>query len=336
MLASSVYSKRSAIGGQGVGDGGAVDYRLRPNKGLDRELFLSLLTRLAGVLKLENYQYIGLGGPFLEDFRLIHARIGMSKMFCIESDETVHARQQFNRPFDSVACVHSTLEDFLERTFFEEQAVIWFDYTEPSSLVEQIDTFCRFLAEVPIGSVLRLTVNANPSSLGDAPAERTHGDSLLSWRLEQFEERIGRHFLQDIRPEDMTRRRYGWAVSRVVKAAVESAAADLLDRSVAWLLSTVYADGQQMVTATLAVTPETGSLELEQVLKGWEFASTPENPLLLDVPSLSARERLFMEQAETPDEELGFPLPPGKLDTNPFETFRRFYRVLPHFTRVEL
>ena len=45
--------------------GSSLPYRLRPNKAVDRELFLSLLTRLAPKLSLEKYHYVGLGGPSL-------------------------------------------------------------------------------------------------------------------------------------------------------------------------------------------------------------------------------------------------------------------------------
>ena len=133
--------------------GSSVAYRLRPNKSVDRELFLSLLGRLSAKLKLENYFYVGLGGPFLEDFRLIHARIGIDKMICIESEEAVHKRQSFNRPIESIRCVHAKLEEFLETTEFELPVVLWLDFTEPKTVVSQIETFARNACELPLNSM---------------------------------------------------------------------------------------------------------------------------------------------------------------------------------------
>ena len=104
--------------------GSSLPYRLRPNKAVDRELFLSLLMRLAPRLALEKYHYVGLGGPFLEDFRLIHGRLGIAKMTCIETEEEVHKRQLFNRPIASIECVHKKLEDYLDETDFESPAII--------------------------------------------------------------------------------------------------------------------------------------------------------------------------------------------------------------------
>lgn len=146
--------------------GSSLPYRLRPNKAVDRELFLSLLMRLAPKLALGNYHYVGLGGPFLEDFRLIHGRLGIAKMTCIETEEQVHKRQLFNRPVASIECVHKGLEDYLDETNLDSPAIIWFDYTEPKGITTQIERFARTIGTVPIGSILRITLNANPESLG--------------------------------------------------------------------------------------------------------------------------------------------------------------------------
>src|SRR5690606_5467925 len=149
-----------------MGGGSSLPFRLLPNKAVDRELFLALLTRLAAKLKLEGHQYIGLGGPFLEDFRLVHARLGIKRMFCIESDETVYKRQLFNQPIDCIKCVYSTLEDYIDEQDFETPVIIWLDYTEPSKITDQIERFARTVGSVPVGSILRVTLNANPTSLG--------------------------------------------------------------------------------------------------------------------------------------------------------------------------
>lgn len=126
------------------------------------EIFLSLLMRLAPALVLEKYHYVGLGGPFLEDFRLVHARLGLARMTCVETEEEVHKRQLFNRPVASIECVHETLENYLDGIDFETPAIIWFDYTEPKGITTQIERFARTIGSVPIGSVLRVTLNANP------------------------------------------------------------------------------------------------------------------------------------------------------------------------------
>jgi len=331
-----------------MSSGSSLPYKLRPNKAVDRELFLALLNRLAAHLKIESYRYVGLGGPFIEDFRLIHARLGIDDMVCIDFEESVHKRQVFNRPVDCIECVNSTLEEYIDSTEFEKPVIIWFDYTDPGKITDQIERFSRTISEVPINSVLRVTLNANPTSLGKPdPTEIAvevggmGGDhsgqkkTIQEWRLDRFRECLGSLFPSDLKADGMTFKNFGRSVLRALYLAVEKEALSLPDPKIVWSLATHYADGQPMITATLIVcAPEAGTVE--SFVKGWEYFSTPDVPLLLDMPALSTLERLTMESCENARERMGFDLPKSDMGEDPFRSFRRFYRVFPHFSRVEL
>ncbi|MGH7814651.1 MAG: O-methyltransferase [Candidatus Binataceae bacterium] len=52
----------------------APAYHLRPNKAVDRLIFMEAIQHLEGVHPLDSYTYYGFGGPFLEDCRLIYER----------------------------------------------------------------------------------------------------------------------------------------------------------------------------------------------------------------------------------------------------------------------
>jgi len=328
--------------------GSSLPYRLRPNKAVDRELFLSLLMRLAPKMGLEKYHYIGLGGPFLEDFRLVHARLGLCRMTCVESEKEVHKRQLFNRPIASLDCVHATLEDYLDQHDLDEPAIIWFDYTEPRRIITQIERFAQTIGMVPIGSVLRVTLNANPESLGKPDAneisveindaessDRGQKPTTQEWRLARFKERVGYLFPSGLVAEGMTQKKYGLSVLRVLKLAVEKESLNFSDRRIVWGLATHYRDGQAMVTAALVVCPA-DDLSVEELLRGWDFHSTPDAPHLLDLPALSTLERLTMESTDNVREKLSFNLPKSDMGGDPFSVFKKFYRIYPHFSRVEL
>ena len=324
--------------------GSSLHYRLRPNKAVDRELFLSLLTRLAPGLSLEDYHYIGLGGPLLEDFRLMHARLGIHRMTCVESEREVHKRQIFNRPIASISCVHSSIEDFLDACEYDEPTIVWLDYTDPRTITTQIERFSQTIGTVPIRSVLRVTLNANPSSLGhpDPDEFAVEGEdndagkpTIHQWRLERFKERLDALFPNGLGPEGMTSRNYGSSVLLALKLAVERGALSYQDRRIVWALATHYADGQAMVTGTLIVSPADDT-SIEDVVNGWEFHSTPDAPHRLDVPALSTLERLTMETSADARSKLGFDLPKSDLGEGPFEAFKKFYRIYPHFSRVEI
>jgi len=317
-----------------VSAGSSLPYRLRPNKAVDRELFLSLLTRIAPTLVLENHHYIGLGGPFLEDFRLVHARIGIDRMTCVEIEKEVHKRQLFNRPIESVECVHSSLEDYLDGCDFERPVVVWFDYTEPKPIFKQIGRFARTVGEVKLNSVLRITLNAQPGALGD-PKPRLSGPALWAWRLEKFRERLGTLFPDELTPESMETKSYGPSVLRALYLAVQKEVLNFKDRKVVWALGTHYADGQPMVTATLIVCDANDTI-IEPLVKSWIYYTPSDTPLRIDLPALSTLERLTMESSNDPKMKLCFGLPDSKLGEDPYEVFKKFYRIYPHFSRVEL
>lgn len=314
--------------------GSSLPYRLRPNKAVDRELFLSLLMRLAPKLTLETYHYVGLGGPFLEDFRLIHGRLGIAKMTCIETEEQVHKRQLFNRPIASIECVHKSLEDYLDETNFDLPAIIWFDYTEPKGITTQIERFARTIGSVPIGSILRVTLNANPSSLGK-PDGNLSETELMEWRLLAFQRRLGALFPNGLIPEGMKQENFGKSLLHALKLAVEKEALSFRDRRIVWALATHYADGQAMVTATLVVC-QNDDKTIEEVVKAWKFHATTDAPHRVDLPALSTLERLTMESNDDAQAKMGFELPTSNMGENPFDAFKKFYQIYPHFSRVEL
>lgn len=328
--------------------GSSLPYRLRPNKAVDRELFLSLLMRLAPKLALEKYHYVGLGGPFLEDFRMIHGRLGIANMTCIETEVQVHKRQLFNRPVASIECVHKSLEDYLDEADFDAPAIIWFDYTEPKGITTQIERFARTIGTVPIGSVLRVTLNANPASLGkpepkdisveaegEASEDRGQKPTIQEWRLARFKERLGSLFPSGLTADGMNFTTFGTSLLRALKLAVEKEVLSFRDRRIVWALATHYADGQAMVTAALVIC-KNDDKAVEELVKGWEFYATTDAPHRLDLPALSTLERLTMESNIDAKAAMGFELPKSDMGENPFEVFKKFYRIYPHFSRVEL
>jgi hypothetical protein len=331
-----------------MNSGSSLPYRLRPNKSVDREMFLSLLTRLMPSMSIEKYHYIGLGGPFLEDFRLLHARLGIVHMTCVEIEKEVHKRQLFNRPVPSIECVHSQLEEYLDKSDFEKPVIIWFDYTDPRKIYTQIQRFSQAIGEVPLDSVLRITLNASPESLGtpkineisvefddDVTVDRLQKPTIHEWRLERFRERIKTIFPSGLSSEDMTHRNFGRTLLRVLKIAVEREALNFNDRKIIWCLATHYKDGQSMVTATIVVCRKE-EFNAEELIKSWEFYSTAEAPHCIDLPALSTLERLIMESNENIFEKLGFNLPGSEFGLDPVAVFKRYYRIYPHFSRIEL
>lgn len=323
-----------------MAEASSIPYNIRPNKVADRELFLSALSCFSAIENLKHYQYIGLGGPFLEDFKLIHIRLGLKKMVCVESEMNTHLRQKFNAPLSDMKFVHGAMEWYLDENEINEKSIIWLDFTAPGELVEQIMLFAVQASRLPIGSIVRLTLNANNTSLGtkeDAVKEdSSYRDpaKLKEWRMERFKGLFGDLTPSTLSSDEFTYKAYGKTLLRVLKLAVEREILGL-PRQIKWLLCTHYADGQPMVTAMCRIAPENESEEVEKRIQEWEFYSTPNAPLTVDLPSLSAKERLEIGDGNR-EINLDYTIPSSKLSQDPVAMMKRFYRVYPHFSRVEL
>jgi hypothetical protein len=90
-----------------------------------------------------------------------------------------------------------------------------------------------------------------------------------------------------------------------------------------------------MVTAALVVCAADDAV-VGDLVKGWEFNSTPDAPHRLDLPALSTLERLTMESNDEVGAKMAFKLPKSDMGEDPITVFKKFYRIYPHFSRVEL
>src|SRR4051794_5607510 len=117
--------------------GASLPYRLRPNKTVDREIFIELLTFIDRYVQIRDHLYIGFGGPSLEDFKLFHSRFGNTGLLSIEEDETTYKRQMANRPFSCVRLLNTRSGDFIAEYELilgrqgldpNSNSIIWLDY----------------------------------------------------------------------------------------------------------------------------------------------------------------------------------------------------------------
>jgi len=92
--------------------GSSIAYHLRQNKAIERNLFIELLARVGRVRNISEYEYIGFGGPLLEDYKALHAALRIKRMHSIEREENTFKRQKFNRPATFVKLHHKDSADF--------------------------------------------------------------------------------------------------------------------------------------------------------------------------------------------------------------------------------
>lgn len=338
--------------------GAAIPYHLRPHKAVDRRLFLDLLSRYERWKSLAEYIYISMGAYPLEDHKLVHRIVGIRKLVAFDLNDEVVSRQRFNKPIDSCYCIRkksgeliSDLDAILSGLGFSSESgiVIWLDYTEPAKIGEQIREFEALLNKLRAGDVVRVTVNAHPSSMLEQQRD-AEGRPLLAVdkRAKQFErlqERIGDSLPSWAAPEHMTSEYLPLVISEAFAAAALRALPISGATTFAPLSIIRYADGQQMlsITGTLVDRTEENALLARLDLHGWPFASSDWKKIhQLVVPHLTLRERLFLERgvvgksAEELMADLGFETAADVKIKDFLENYKNYYRFYPTLLTSEL
>ncbi|HEX2552450.1 MAG TPA: O-methyltransferase [Microvirga sp.] len=330
--------------------GAAIPYHLRPHKSLDRRLFLDLLSRYERWQPLDNYAYISMGAYPLEDHKLVHRLLGLTKLVAFDLNPEIVARQKFNRPIETCQCIerHSrdvarNLETVLSECGFPEDtgAIVWLDYTEPSKIGDQLREFEDLIDQLKPGDIARVTVNAQPYGLLHPKQEEEPASSKEKKQKKQFEnlkERIGDYLPSWVTWESMTLEQLPLALSAAFATAARNALPVGGTTQFAPLSIVRYADGQQMlvVTGTVAKNEDLAGMAERMDLAHWPFTSSDWSKIhQLVVPDLTLRERLFLERgvltmnsAQIID-ELGFKDASGVNIQEFLEVFRTYYRFYP-------
>jgi hypothetical protein len=323
--------------------GGNVAYNLRPSKAVERNLFIELLARIGRFANISDYSYFSLGGPFLEDFKLVHAALRMSKLTCIEENEEVIKRQLFNAPIRGLSFFEGNVNAFLSSFFPNNPCAVWLDYASPRQLDQQLTEFSILLQKLAPGDVFKITLNANPSTLatkndGDAP------EDIWQRQLEKLRNRAPRYVPAGLAPEDMKASVFPSTLVRALHKAYEISRAPK-ELVIQPLASFVYNDTHQMLTFTGIVlsASEVESFFEKTRLRHWPYANLDWSsaPKSISVPDLSLRERLRLESmmpsatSEDLMAELGYWIADSQhLTKDMLESFKNYYRLLPQYSRV--
>lgn len=328
-----------------MSSGGNLPYQLRPNKAVERLLFMELLSRLDAELRINtSYGYFGFGGPQMEDFRILNECFPKMKMVSVEREPQVLKRQRFNGPHTNVRCKLQSSADFVSAFSCKSRAVVWLDYTSPSERTEQLAEFQHLLRRVRELSIVKISLNANASSLGGQAGQ----PGLAATRLKKFLDDFGRCFPNGLEEGAVTTRDFPKTLLRVL----EYAAAEVLHDRAGWrfqpLSSAIYADGQIMLTLTGLVGQRSSlvSVASHENLVGWDFTRLGwDDPVLIEVPELTLKERIHVNQLLPKHKDdmafihrkLGF-----QVDSSANESERKlrnyvsFQRHYPHFGKVAI
>jgi hypothetical protein len=134
-------------------------YHLRPNKAIDRFLLVDLL-RHVPYEERKRYEYIGLGGPFLEDFKIMHHYYPEVKLTSIEANPETYKRQRFNKSCKAIKLIESEIATYFgEHDDFRHPLIVWFDGTDFRQ--RTLTSLQSILLKLPVDSILKVTARVS-------------------------------------------------------------------------------------------------------------------------------------------------------------------------------
>ncbi|MCE0497844.1 MAG: hypothetical protein LV481_07865 [Methylacidiphilales bacterium] len=311
-------------------------YHLRTNKTVERVLFLELLRKLNGNIPVGKCKYVSLGGPYLEDFSLIHGAFGNRDMVSLEIKEHVRSRQRINRPHSQIVLTLDSTSDFVEKYQTDRKPlIVWFDYERPD-WKSQISESCELLQKFPQMGIFKVTLSGKTDWLQGNPEDPLPERAIKVTKM--FGD-YGNFTAGDINDDSICDTLY-----KILHAAVAAAVPDTAKRMVRTLASYQYNDGTPILTVTMIVGPSAKIKQIENKLKKWPFANLNwDKPQRIAIPSLSLREKLAVDQllpnasATKIVKKLKLQLVEKYMDSvNIMKNYIQFYRHVPQFLRVTL
>lgn len=273
-------------------------YHLRTNKAVDRLLFVNVLRELGQDCR--DYTYYSLAGPFLEDLRVMDQFFPDMQLVSIESNNQTIKRQEFHRFSSRIKLVKSTMNDFLINDYEPGiHDVFWLDYTDLT--YGRLTEFQTVLRKVPPGSVVRLTLRAEPELDLRQFQDRVPAEDVAKLKegLEKtFEDEFSSVLTYPVSGAFTSPREFPRMVQLMVRRAA-SVALDYAGTDVDYLplQSTFYDDNTQMLSVTGVVCPLNELENVRAQVKGIRFSSFDwEPPAEINIPALSMKERYYLEE----------------------------------------
>jgi hypothetical protein len=263
-------------------------YHLRTNKAVERLLFLEAL-RLAGPLpkQISQYTYVGMGGPYLEDFNLLHLAFGITDMISLEIRADVLTRQTLNQPHSCVKLTKNSTRDFVNQLEPRlKPYLVWFDY-EFAKWKEQLDEICDLLRQLPSMSILKVTL---PCSTKWLKVQKDDNKAVADKMSELFSD------YGPFTEGQVTRKAIASTMYGLCRKVIGDAIPDSRQKCVRSLASYAYDDGTQILTVTMIVGPLDKVELVGKALSRWPFSDINwSGPKTIAVPPLSLREKLAID-----------------------------------------
>jgi putative O-methyltransferase len=332
-----------------VGIGATIPYHQRANKHVERLIFIDLLQRVDRWRSIAKYLYVGFGGIYFEDFKLLHMHFGIDSMISIEQEDWLLPRQEINIPYRCIKARRETSSEFIQsveavkRDYSgTDNLLIWLDYAKASELPDQLKDIRALVPKLEANDVLKVTLSANPRWLGKGPS------SELQNRLDNLKNKVGAEYLGDgLTEEDVQNDNLPIVLLNALKRKIAEGMMESHRLSFQPLGCYVYRDSVTMLTMTGIVLHRAEEKQFlaraELDTQTFQLSSLNWELQRIEVPDMSLQEKIILDKllfekspaqiqdelsfrfAEDPDESIAL-----------IENYKRVYRYYPNYQRVYL
>jgi len=306
-----------------------INYSLRPAKNIERKMIVEVLRKLSNMESIDAYYYIGFGSMFFSDFSLFHRSLGLINMISIEKDEENRERFLFNRPYGCIKIEFGHSNEVLPRLDWTARSITWLDYDNMlnHSVITDLEFIC---SSTPSGSVLLVSVNAEPGSLNDP-------------RLKDLQKRVGEdHLPGDITEKDLA----GWGTAKIYRRIINNIIEQTLtDRNgglapgnklkYMQLFNFNYCDNAKMVTVGGLIFDEEVKPQVNRCdFHGLPFVKSSTDPYKIETPNLTFKEMRYLDE-QLPIHD------PNNLDgkgipSKDLRNYANFYKWFPNFAETDV
>lgn len=324
-----------------------IPYQLRPNKFIDRKLFIELLGRVVSLRGAEKYIYASMGGRHLIDHLSIYRDLGIDAQYSFDLNENIVRRQMINRPSKKMHCevldasdFATKIDDIFTRFRRKSNLIVWLDYTS-GDRTAQFQQAVEVMQKLNPGDIFRITLNAHHPTLCGGNEFKSEGFERPDvYRAVKLRRQLGAYMPVDCEEIDIDE--VAPTLARCFGLAALAAERRSTNIKIVPALVTSYRDGMTMLTVTCVAAPLKGGENLINTFKKWKFYSRNWTDIhTIKAPQFSLKEQSIIDSKlhDSPKNmlrSLSF-LPsddlPSSIDA--LKSYRKFHRFHPTFRHVD-
>jgi hypothetical protein len=296
--------------------------------------------------------YHSLGGPFLEDHKIVDRFLPELNLVSIESNSHTVERQKFHKLNRRIILQEASVNEFISTYNSETPDVFWLDYTGFS--LQCISEFQRLLSKLAKGSVIKITLRGEPVVNVNYLPDNIFSEDQKTEIWHRVRAEITNEFFDFIEDEALLESRSSENYLKFIRSIIKIAASRAMSRSSLHLFplqSVKYSDGTLMFSFTGVVLADDEVGKYSENLSKLPYVSTDWNGELysIDVPALSLKEQLLLQDclpiSDDPNEDIGKILADKlkyNIDDAPKSTRKKLrqyaecHREYPSFVRTDL